>query len=117
MPNLNLTTAIRNLPETPDVVGCPTCGTEFCNSFVERFGILDDIDHCHALVDQWLKKRSEIAIQLEQVESEYKQVSVQLQEVEATLARTKENVTLSELIASEGMKEMISTLNSTFRKC
>lgn len=39
-------------PKTPDVVGCPTCGTEFCNSFVERFGILDDIDHCHALVDQ-----------------------------------------------------------------
>jgi hypothetical protein len=98
-------------PETPDVVGCPTCGTEFCNSFVERFGILDDIDQCHALVDQWLKKRSEITVQLEQIEDEYKQFSVQLKEVEATLARTKENVTLSELIASEGMKEMISTLN------
>lgn len=98
-------------PETPDIVGCPTCGTEFCNSFVERFGILDDIDHCRALVDQWLKKRSDITVQLRQVEDEYKQVSAQLPEVEATLARTKENVTLSELIASEGMKEMISTLN------
>lgn len=99
-------------PETPDVVGCPTCGTEFSNSFVERFGILDDIDHCHALVDQWLKKRSDITAQLQQVEDEYKQVSSQLHEVEATLARTKENVTLSQLIASEGMKEMISTLNT-----
>lgn len=99
-------------PETPDVVGCPTCGTEFCNSFVERFGILDDIDHCHALVDQWLKRRSDITVQLQQVEDEYKQVSSQLQEVEATLARKKENVTLSELIASEGMKEMINTLNT-----
>ena len=98
-------------PETPDVVGCPTCGTEFCNSFIERFGILDDIDHCHALVDQWLKKRSEITVQLEQVEDQYKQLSAQLKEVDATLARTKQNVTLSELIASEGMKEMISTLN------
>lgn len=103
-------------PETPDVVGCPTCGTEFCNSFVERFGILDDIDHCHALVDQWLKKRSDITVQLQQVEDEYKQVSSQLQEVEATLARKKENVTLSELIASEGMKEMISTLNTDIQE-
>jgi curved DNA-binding protein CbpA len=103
-------------PETPDVVGCPTCGTEFCNSFVERFGILDDIDHCHALVDQWLKKRSDITVQLQQVEVEYKQVSAQLQEVDATLARTKENVTLSELIASEGMKEMISTLNADIKE-
>ena len=97
--------------DTPDVVGCPTCGTEFCNSFVERFGILDDIDHCHALMDQRLKKRNEITAQLQQIENEYKEVSAQLQKVEATLARTKENVTLSELIASEGMKEMISTLN------
>lgn len=103
-------------PQTPDVVGCPTCGTEFCNSFVERFGILDDIDHCHALVDQWLKKRSDITVQLQHVEDEYKQVSSQLQEVEATLARTKENVTLSELIASEGMKEMISTLNTDIQE-
>lgn len=103
-------------PKTPDVVGCPTCGTEFCNSFVERFGILDDVDHCHALVDQWLKKRSDITVQLQQVEDEYKQVSVQLQEVEATLARTKENVTLSELIASEGMKEMIRTLNTDIQE-
>ena len=103
-------------PETPDVVGCPTCGTEFCNSFVERFGILDDIDHCHALVDQWLKKRSDITVQLQQVEDEYKQVSAQLREVEIILARTKENVTLSELIASEGMKEMISTLNADIQE-
>lgn len=103
-------------PETPDVVGCPTCGTEFCNSFVERFGILDDIDHCHALVDQWLKKRSDITVQLEQIEGEYNRVSAQLREVEATLARTKQNVTLSELIASEGMKEMISTLNTDIQE-
>ena len=103
-------------PETPDLVGCPTCGTEFSNSFVERFGILDDIDHCHALVDQWLKKRSDFTVQLEGVEDEYKQVSGQLTEVEATLARTKENVTLSELIASEGMKEMIGALNSDIQE-
>lgn len=50
------------------------------------------------------------------MEEEYSQVSSQLQEVEATLARTKENVTLSELIASEGMKEMISTLNTDIQE-
>lgn len=103
-------------PETPDVVGCPTCGTEFGNSFVERFGILDDIDHCRALTDQWLKKRSDITVQLQQVEEEYKKASATLKEVEATLARTKENVTLSEIIASEGMKEMISTLNADIQE-
>lgn len=99
-------------PDTPDVVGCPTCGTEFCNSFVERFGILDDIDHCRALIDQWLKKRNEISVRLEGIEAEYKAASARHDDVQTALARTKENVTLAELIASEGMKEMISSLNS-----
>lgn len=103
-------------PDTPDVVGCPTCGTEFSNSFVERFGILDDVDHCRALADQWLKKYNDISEQLKHIEGEYQQVSDQLTEVEATLARTKEHVTLAELIASEGMKEMISTLNSDIQE-
>lgn len=103
-------------PAAPDVVGCPTCGTEFCNSFVERFGILDDIDQCHALVDQWLKKRNDVSIQLGIIEGEYRAISEQLKSVEATLSRTKKNVTLSELIASEGMKEMISALNNDIRE-
>ena len=99
-------------PDTPDVIGCPTCGTEFTNSFVERFGLLDDIDHCHALVDQWLKKSSEKSAQLRQIEQDYEEVSDEVGQVEAILARSKESVTLSELIASEGIKEMMSSLNS-----
>ena len=99
-------------PETPEIVDCPTCGSEFTNSFVERFGILDDIDHCHALVDQWMKRRSAASDHLREIESEYDQVSKQLSEVEAILARRKQNVTLSEVIASEGMKEMVKSLNN-----
>ena len=99
-------------PDTPDIIDCPTCGTEFANSFVERFGILDDIDHCRALVDQWLKKRAEASEQLGAIEDEYTQVSAKLSDVEAIMHRTKENVTLAELIASEGMKEMVKSLNT-----
>ncbi len=99
-------------PDVPDQIDCPTCGTEFTNSFVERFGILDDIDHCHALVDQWLKRRNDVSGRLAEVEKEYANVSSRLSEVDALLQRKKENVTLSELIASEGMKEMVSSLDS-----
>lgn len=99
-------------PDTPDMIGCPTCGTEFQNSFVERFGLLDDIDHCRALVDQWLKKRADASDQLSNVEQEYANVSAKLSDVEAIMHRTKESVTLSELIASEGMKEMVKSLNT-----
>jgi predicted nucleic acid-binding Zn-ribbon protein len=100
---------------TPEVVGCPTCGTEFANSFVERFGILDDIDRCASLVDQWLKRRSSLSVDLQAVEREYRLGSQGLSDLEITLRKTKENITLSELIASEGMKEMISSLNEDIR--
>jgi energy-coupling factor transporter ATP-binding protein EcfA2 len=99
-------------PDTPEIVDCPTCGTGFTNSFVERFGILDDIDHCHALVDQWLKRRSTASDHLQEIEGEYAQFAGQLSGLEAVLARTKHNVTLSEVIASEGMKEMVRSLNN-----
>ena len=46
------------------------------------------------------------------VEKEYDQVSSKLSDVEAIMHRTKENVTLAELIASEGMKEMVKSLNA-----
>ncbi len=98
-------------PETPDVVGCPTCGTEFDNSFVERFGILDDVDQCHYLVDQWLKSRRDVTEKLSDAQRSYDSIASTLNEVKATLERKKEGVTLSELIASEGMKEMIHSLN------
>ena len=103
-------------PETPNTIGCPTCGTEFCNSFVERFGILDDIDHCYSLKDQWQKKHNDLSTELHKIEDEYQQVSARLSEAETTLARTKQNVTLSEIIASEGMKEMISILNADIQE-
>lgn len=104
--------AYAESPKTPDVIDCPTCGTEFTNSFVQRFGILDDVDHCRALVDQWLKKRSEAVERLDAIEQEYGQVSSKLSDVEAIMHRTKQNVTLAELIASEGMKEMVKSLNA-----
>lgn len=98
--------------DTPDIIGCPTCGTEFENSVVERFGILDDVDHCYALLDQWQKRRNDISDQLQGVEREYDEVSQNLKNVQAILSRTKQNITLSELIASEGLKEIMASLNN-----
>lgn len=98
-------------PETPDLVGCPTCGTEFDNSFVERFDILDDVDQCHSLIDQWLKRRRETSEQLAVAQKNYDAIASKLNHVRETLERKKEGVTLSELITSEGLKEMIRSLN------
>ncbi len=97
--------------ETPDMVGCPTCGTEFENSFQERFGLLDDVDYCRGILDQRQKARIEISEKLEVAEGEYQEVGQETHEMELLLNREKSEVTLRDIVVSEGNKEMIASLS------
>jgi predicted nucleic acid-binding Zn-ribbon protein len=103
--------ALAEDPETPDPVGCPTCGTEIANSIVERFGILDDIDYCFALIDQRKKKLVDVQLELEDVEERYRQLTAELAPIDELLKRKRENVTFAEFVSSEGMKEMMESLS------
>lgn len=97
-------------PKTPSSVGCPTCGTEIENSIVERFGILDDIDNCHALIDQRRKKLVDVQAEEQNINAKYKEIGAELSSVDELLRRQRENVTFSEFVTAEGIKEVMSSL-------
>ena len=98
--------------ETPDIVGCPTCGTEFENSFQERFGLLDDVDYCRGILDQRQKARIEVSEKLDAAERDYELVGQETHEMELLLNRKKSEVTLRDIVASEGNKEMVVSLSA-----
>ncbi|MDF1687957.1 MAG: hypothetical protein P1U50_14305 [Parvibaculaceae bacterium] len=98
--------------DTPDVVGCPTCGTEFENSFQERFGLLDDVDYCGGILDQRQKDRIEVSEKLAVAEGGYKSLGPETHEMELLLNRKRSEVTLRDIVASEGNKEMIASLSN-----
>lgn len=98
--------------ETPDIVGCPTCGTEFENSFQERFGLLDDVDYCRGILDQRQKARIDVSEKLDAAEREYKSVGQETHELELLLNRKKSEVTLRDIVASEGNREMVVSLSA-----
>lgn len=98
------------MPSTPDIVGCPTCGTEFHNTIAERFGILDDVDYCKNLIDQKKKELLSINAEVKELDSGYQEITKELDSVEALLNRKKENVTLLELIQAEGYKDIIQSV-------
>lgn len=98
--------------DTPDVVGCPTCGTEFENSFQERFGLLDDVDYCRGILDQRQKARIEVSEKLDAAEREYQSVGQETHGMELLLNRKKSEVTLRDIVASEGNKEMVASLGA-----
>ncbi|BAQ16620.1 putative phage protein [Methyloceanibacter caenitepidi] len=98
-------------PKTPNPVGCPTCGTEIENSIVERFGILDDIDNCYALIDQRRKKLVDVQANEQTVDAAYREVRSELSSVDQLLRRQRENVTFAEFVTAEGIKEVMSSLS------
>lgn len=98
-------------PRTPNPVGCPTCGTEIENSIVDRFGILDDIDNCYALIDQRRKKLVDVQAKEQAADAAYKEVSSELSSVDQLLRRQRENVTFAEFVTAEGIKEVMSSLS------
>lgn len=98
-------------PNLPEHIDCPTCGTGISNTFVDRFGILDDIEYCESLFDQRMKDRMEVQERLTSIENEYKTISSELASFDELLKREKENITLADLIKSEGIKELLESIS------
>ena len=98
-------------PATPDLIACPTCGTEIANSIQERFGILDDIDYCRELIDQRKKKIIDVSEEQRAAEEKYRHVTAELAPIDELLKRTRQSITFSEFVSSEGMKEIMSSMS------
>lgn len=99
------------LPSTADHVGCPTCGTEFENSFAERFSILDDADYCRNLIDQRRKELILSSEKLQKLELGYSRLSEDILAVDEVLKKEKEKVTFADIIASEGFKDIMNSIS------
>lgn len=95
-----------------DVVDCPTCGTEFHNSIAERFGILDDIDYCRVLRDQRCKIIREIDLEIEDLNSKYAALANELSGIDELLMRKKDEISLADIVRSEGYKGILSSISN-----
>ncbi|MEP3630548.1 MAG: AAA family ATPase [Hyphomicrobiales bacterium] len=98
-------------PDRPEHIDCPTCGTGISNTFADRFGILDDIEYCESLLDQRMKDRMAVQERLTDIEEDYSSVSNELSSADELMKREKENVTLADLIKSEGIKELLESIS------
>jgi predicted nucleic acid-binding Zn-ribbon protein len=98
-----------------DKVDCPTCGTEFANSFAERFSLLDDIDYCVTLADQKRVELRQMNIDLDHQNKAYSQLVSEAGDYKKLLKQKREDVTFQELITSEGYKDIMVSLNEEIK--
>ena len=98
-------------PGTPDLIDCPTCGTEFHNSIASRFGLLDDIDYCRGLLDQKKKTLWDLTEKANALDADYLGFNPQIAEIESLLEAKRNDITFKDVVRSEGVKDVLRTMS------
>jgi hypothetical protein len=95
--------ATEKIPD--DEVECPLCGTLHQNSFAERYAIARDTQRCHELLIELRTDLSDLDEETVQLRRRYSSTEAELAEAKALLNQRQGEVTLRQLIESEGKKE------------
>ncbi len=87
-----------------DEIPCPTCGTLHRNDFSNRFAILADREECFEFLNDAHQKIRALVRQAQRAEQSAASTSTTISEIESILERRQGEVTLREVIESEGRR-------------
>jgi predicted nucleic acid-binding Zn-ribbon protein len=89
-----------------DEVHCPTCDAVYQNSFAERFAIADDEGRARDMLTQLRGDENDISQDLQDLEDKYQTTRIELSRLTEILETKKQNIQLSDVIQSEGKREV-----------
>ncbi|HEX5933694.1 MAG TPA: hypothetical protein VFY63_05980, partial [Pseudorhizobium sp.] len=85
-------------------VFCPVCNTRHENDFARRYGILDDREACIEFISATNQALREMAGDVRKLEVEIRSADRLIEEVQAALAEKQGEVSLGDVIKSEGQR-------------
>jgi hypothetical protein len=104
----------------PEIIGCPTCGAEYENSFVERFEIARDEQRSKDLLMDLKKDLKEVEIEIQKEYEKLTSISSEVSRINQILAEKKGDLELKDIIDNAGknqvkslFKERLSNLKDT----
>lgn len=103
--NKDLKFASDNLPE---IVGCPTCGAEYENSFAERFEIARDERRSKDLLLELKKDAQIVDAQIEDEKASLSSVTAEVSRINEILAEKKGDLKLKDIIDNAGKNQVKS---------
>ncbi|WP_284778446.1 hypothetical protein [Agrobacterium sp. lyk4-40-TYG-31] len=95
---------------------CPTCGTSHENGFANRFGILDDREACFEFLTSSREKLLKLAEVATVAARSVHDVDAFLDQLQTLLAERKSDVSIGEIIQSEGKRTARSMLDEQIRE-
>jgi chaperonin cofactor prefoldin len=93
-------------------VDCPTCGAHYENGFAERFAIASDEDRCEELLSDLHSQREVIDSKITALNRSVQDNRTALGKVQAHLHKKRGELTLSEIIQTQGRKEVRTIVRS-----
>jgi hypothetical protein len=103
--NKDLKFASQDLPE---VVGCPTCGAEYENSFAERFEIARDERRSKDLLLELKKDAQEVETQISKEKESLSTVTAEVLRINEILEEKKGDLKLKDIIDNAGKNQVKS---------
>lgn len=101
----NLSKDLDYCEHSGEVIACPTCGSEYENSFEERMSIAQDIGDIAGLILDLQQELKTVDEKINKVNTKSDEVTKNIQEIQKSLSDRKEKITLMDIIKSEGAKE------------
>lgn len=92
--------------EEEDIIECPTCGTDFENSFSERFSIAKDEERCKDLLIEKKLELNEVEKILNNEYTAFYNNNELIKKIKNTLEKKQEKIKLKDVIQYEGKKEL-----------
>ncbi len=103
--NKDLKFASNDLPE---VVGCPTCGAEYENSFAERFEIARDERRSKDLLLELIKDVQAVESQIQKEKESLSTVTAEVSRINEILEKKKGDLKLKDIIDNAGKNQVRS---------
>lgn len=98
----------------PEVIGCPTCGAEYENSFTERFEIAQDEQKSKDLLIELNKEAKEIENKIISESEKLSSTSSELRRIDQILEEKKGDLKLKDVIESSGKNQIKSIFTERY---
>lgn len=90
----------------PLIVGCPTCGAEYENSFQERFEIAHDEMKSKDLLIELNSESHDISVKILSENESLSKITSEVQKIEKLLEEKKGDIQLSDVISNSGKNQV-----------
>lgn len=98
----------------PEVIGCPTCGAEYENSFAERFEIAQDEQKSKDLLIELNKEAKEIEDKIKFETEKLSSTSSEVNRIDQILEEKKGDLKLKDVIESSGKNQIKSIFTERY---